>query len=220
LGFIVLANHVKSEQGIERTDDGKDVVVHDQRKDLGGITNSAAAKAVSMNEAGRRKQFKEWEKDQRTVPSIADAAPLLPFRLKAPSSVGLGTLYKVYVDDHGGEAPASVQVFYGDPLDGINYSAEMFSETFDPQKNVAAMVAEKESGALKTDSVPFLVDVNGYKGKAWEPGYNLINGETHPRPGHVMWQEADGVVYTIRGTRGETSTTVETLLEIASSMGR
>ncbi len=190
-------------------------------KDMGGITNSTAAKAAMMDKAEQRKMHEENVKGWEKVDSIAKAAQMVPFELRGPNSSLTGESNAVYIDDHGGLLPASVHAYFGDdPMNGISYTAEISTEKFDPALTVAEMVAAKERGELKTNNVPYVVDVNGYAGMAWEPGFNLINGEEHAKGGVVRWQDKEGVIYQLGDTNREGGTPVKELLKIARSMGK
>lgn len=167
-----------------------------------------------------RDRFNDFVNGKKPFSSAEEASKELPFKLKLPNSRAVGKLNGIFVDKQGGELPPFALVFYGDddPVNGISLSARLDEQKFDAKAYVDQMVASKEAGELKSDNVPFLVDINGNPGSAQEPGYNVLGSEKRSRPGGISWEDDNGIFYILGGTSGDNTTSVETLLEIARSI--
>lgn len=181
---------------------------------------SFSAKALMRSMDEKHARYAVWAKDKEEFASAEDSAKKLPYKLKIPTDTSkIGKPSKVYVDWHQGQAKPTVYLFYGaDFVTGLRLIVELNPTKFDPQRSVSEMVAAKQRDELKTNNVPFMTEVNGYPAMAWEPGYNLIEGDRFPKTGSIMWQEDDGVQYNLNGTAGQNATSVGELLSIANSI--
>ncbi len=178
-------------------------------------------KAPGMDTESRREMFKEWVKNQEVFDGPADAAQELTFKLKLPKTPALGKPSGIYVEKDEVKEDRVVTVHYGNPgagIEGISVSANKFPEKIDFQSWVQQAESDKKNDILKANNTPFLVEVNGFQGWAWEPGYNVIGENKAPKYGFVQWQEDDGVVYNVTGTVGPDGTSVKELMEIANTM--
>lgn len=189
-----------------------------------GVYISSAAKMVSMTREERLEWRKRWAKDQFKFLSEVEASKYLAFELKLPKSPNAGKLIGIYVSKDDDLKARTANIFYNDLADGIEILAELLPEKLNCEE---WLLQEKEwmiqqekdirAGVSKADKSPVLMFVNGFEGLGAEPGYNIIRGEKYPRPGFITWCD-DGVTYRIFGTRGESGTSLEILIEIAESM--
>lgn len=188
----------------------------------GGSAPSTAARMLFMGGPSRAR----WNSMNDLFLSADEASKRLGFDLKMPKSPAVGKLYGIFVPkdardeativygDHDGPTETETLHVHGQ---GITIDVQKLDHTYDPKPFHDAMVAAKQRGDLKSNNVPFSIDVNGAPGSGWEPGYNLIRGEKLPKLGSLSWED-NGVLYTVSGTSGEDGTSVKELLEIARSI--
>jgi hypothetical protein len=99
---------------------------------------------------------------------------------------------------------------------GLEIDQRDMAKAPDFADSVAAAKKAQAAGALATDKLPTLVDINGSPGAAIEPGVTKYkDGGQKARPSQVSWF-ANGALYTIIGDQSP----VADLLVIARSMKR
>lgn len=174
-------------------------------------------KFLGMTDEERKQIFEDQVKQMQFYPSAAEANKVLPFELRLPKSELCGELKGIYVRKGTRPTELVVYAFYNDIPNGITIDIQPLTNKPDFQAIIKQNQEEYETGIMKADKVPVPVTVNNLDGRGGEPGFNIVNGHKYPRPGFVSWWD-NGLLYAIRGTRGENGTSLDALLKIANSM--
>lgn len=159
------------------------------------------------SDAIKKEKLERWGKKANSIP---DAARLAMYNAKVPSESLKREIIGIYVGEAPvGEKPAVTILFNN----GLHINQRKDNVKPDYNKLLEEMEQHKKDGIYLADSLPKLIEINGNKGLAYEPGYNNINGEKEPRPGVITWYE-DGTYYEIYGENINTND----LLQVAKSL--
>jgi len=136
------------------------------------------------------------------------------YRLRVPKNTLDGELLGAYL--HNGTDPnnPSLTLLYERGLRVEQWAVD--AQPPDYHEWLAEMTEAKKQGILLSDSLPQVVEINGFQGFAHEGGYNVISEtKKFPRPAYVTWYE-NGAIYAVYGDGiplAELKTVVESMFD-------
>lgn len=186
-----------------------------------GSSQTTTVKTTAATTADTNRLHVWDELGAKTVASPADAVTSLPTVLAPTDTLGkalLGTRVIANRDLVTGTEGASPQSPSSQVIliysDGLEITERGGAKAVDFGASVKAAQAAKAAGKLKTDSLPYLVDVAGTKGLAIAEGNNVAGDGTKTyHKAQVVWF-ANGTLCAVSGSR----TTVPQLVAVANSM--
>ncbi len=166
-----------------------------------------------QNASDNDKIEKLKQRSKKHFGTIEEAAKEFKYQIKKPSNTYNRKLLGVFVAKapQGEEGNEEILALYEKGL----YIVEVPVDTQpDYITLVQQMNEDKKSGALKSDKVPTLVDINGFSGMGVEAGYNESDNQQYLRPGFVQWYQ-NGAYYNVFGGK---DLTLSDLIKVAESM--
>lgn len=167
-----------------------------------------------QNASDTEKIGKIKERSKKQFGTVEEAAKELKYNIKKPSNTYNRKLLGVFVAKapQGEEGNEEILALYENGL----YCVEVPVDTQpDYPALLQQMNEDKNSGSLKSDKVPTLVNINGFTGMGVEAGYNESDNQQYLRPGFVQWYQ-NGVYYNVFGGK---DLTLSDLIKVAESMG-
>lgn len=177
------------------------------------LTPSEYAATIMPNS----EEFEEFLKATHMMFSdIPSAEKATQFKWQIPKNTLGGKLKRIYVQK--ATLPQNVVLIY-DKGFIILITKEELSPSY---KEIVKQTNEERKLGLEgksniagyPDKDVELIEINGLEGIASEPGFNIIYGEKHSRPGFVnFWKE--GIMYEIYG---DSTISLNQLIDVAKSM--